>query len=267
MKKRTLVIVSLLGLLVSAGAAQAERIAGWDFSQYATAGRLTIDGTTFVNTLDANYSGLRPGLFGFGASAGQFGKMVMDGTLGSSAVSASTSATVIPTPRAVVLGNAPPYSGAIRGNASGFDVFGALTATGQANTEFLALLANAANTVVFSADLSPLGQTGLNWSVQFGGETLAGSSNVFVGLDVGCDGGLDVGPTPVAVDTTTGATTQAVTFPGLNISTQACVQFGLDSGAVIDNVSIEATPVPEAGSILMLTAGIGGLAVLRRIRS
>src|SRR6056297_2983786 len=268
MHKTLLVIASMVTMLASAGMAQADLIAGWDFSQYATAGRLTIDGTTNTNTLDANYSSLDPSL-GAGSASALFGSMRMDGTFGSSSINPAPGSDVLPTPRAVVLGNTAPFTGAIQGNGAGFDVFSVLQSEGQAYAQFLGLLANVGSTVVFSANPGALGGTfaGENWSVEFGGETLEGVANVSVALDAGCDGGLDSSATVVPLSTTTGATTQTVTFAGANTSALACVQFAMDSGAGIDNVAVNATPVPEPGTMLMLAAGIGGLVVLRRAKA
>jgi len=268
MHKTMLVIASMVTMLASAGMAQADLIAGWDFSQYATAGRLTIDGTTNINTLDANYSSLDP-TFGAGSESASFGSMRMDGTFGSSSINPGPGSDVLPTPRAVVKGNTMPFTGAIQGNGAGFDAFSVLRSEGQPFTQFLGLLANVGSTIVFSANPAAVdpANAGENWSVEFGGETLQGAANVAVSLDAGCDGGLDSGATVVPLDTTTGATMQTVTFAGANTSSLACVQFAMDSGAVIDNVAINATPVPEPGTVLMLAAGVGGLVVLRRAKA
>ena len=71
----------LIGLIASAflaAPAGASGIAGWDFSQYFGDGILSTDGTTFTNTLPANYSNLDPS-FNAGAGSAAFGTMFMNG--------------------------------------------------------------------------------------------------------------------------------------------------------------------------------------------
>ena len=85
MKMRTLLIAGTVALAATAAQAQ-ELVAGWDFSQYYTAGRLSTDGSTGVNTLDANYSSLDASNKA-GAESADYGTLLMNGSAGSSAVS------------------------------------------------------------------------------------------------------------------------------------------------------------------------------------
>jgi hypothetical protein len=78
--------------------AQASLVARWDFSQYAGDGFMSIDGgSSFTNTLSANYSDLDP-TFGAGFESAAFGTMYVDGSFGSTPVAAvSGSEQFLPT--------------------------------------------------------------------------------------------------------------------------------------------------------------------------
>lgn len=278
MKKRILTVASMIAMAVAPGAAQADLIAGWDFSQYFTAGRLTIDGTSYVNTLHANYSSLDPTFNAGGLVSSEAGRMVMDGSLGSSSVDPSPgSATVVPTPRKVgdygsAVKDIPVGDGAVRGNLNApspdlgsnpFNSFSILRAEGQANQELLALLANASESVVFQADVTVGAGAGEDWSVSFGGRALqGGAATVGVAFAPGCGGYGSV----TNVNLTEDDQTFSVVFPGANNGTSGCVRLDLSADAIIDNVAIEATPLPEPGAALGLAAGFGLLATLRRRR-
>ena len=62
MKTRSFVnsLAAIAAAALVSGSAQAAMIAGWDFSQYAGDGLLSVDGASFTTTLPANYSSLDP---------------------------------------------------------------------------------------------------------------------------------------------------------------------------------------------------------------
>ena len=101
--------------------------------------------------------------------------------------------------------------------------------------------------------------------LSFGGKTFSGTSSV--GVDFSVDG---ASYTPV---TTAALTTSDNRFSIPLTASQSrfgLVRLSLDPSLgqpIIDNVAIEATFVPEPGMGLLLVAGIGGLAVLNRIRA
>src|SRR5262245_26992020 len=179
----SLVTLALSLLVAGASFAQASLVAGWDFSQYAGDGFMSIDGGgSFTNTLSANYSDLDP-TFGAGFESAAFGTMFADGQFGSTAVSAG-SGTEEFVPSAAV-------GGSLASNLEApalldFDAFSVLSSEGQVSTESLAMLAPAAASVVFEADLSGAGQTGTNWSLSLGARTTSGTSSV--GVEFSSDG-------------------------------------------------------------------------------
>jgi len=70
----SLIPLALAALVAGPSAAQSSLVAGWDFSQYAGDGFMSIDGgSSFTNTLPANYSDLDP-TFGAGFDSSAFGR-------------------------------------------------------------------------------------------------------------------------------------------------------------------------------------------------
>src|SRR5262245_43391323 len=200
MKARLLASLTMLALSLgwaSASSAQASVIAGWDFSQYAGDGFMSIDGGgSFTNTLSANYSDLDP-TFGAGFESAAFGTMFADGQFGSTAVSAG-SGTEEFVPSAAV-------GGSLASNLDAptlldFDAFSVLSSEGQVSTESLAMLAPAAASVVFEADLTGAGRTGTNWSLTLGARTTSGSSSI--GVAFSSNGDSFTSLTPLSVSTT-----------------------------------------------------------------
>lgn len=77
-------VLLLTYLCLPAAAFAHTLVAGWDFSQYALDGALSIDGETLTDVLDANYSDYDP-TFGAGAESAAYGRMFLDGEFGSTA--------------------------------------------------------------------------------------------------------------------------------------------------------------------------------------
>ncbi len=263
MLKTTLIVMasSLLALT-----AQAENVAGWDFSQYRVDGHRTINGTTTINTLSANYSDFDP-TNNAGTESATYGTMYVDGSNGSSSVTTEIQ------PKAIDLRANLDRDTPVAGT-NGFNSFSILQGEGQANKERTGLIATAAADVVFEADMTTTGQAGTGWSVSFAGKTLrdpvcvaAGScdSDVTVSFAPAC-GAYGAG-TVVNMDDQEDKYTVALD-PGTH--TQGCVRLSMattDGHPVIDNVAVNVAAVPEPGVLLQLAAGGALLAGLVRRRN
>jgi hypothetical protein len=260
MKARLLAIAStILSIVVSAsvaGSSQAYMVAGWDFSQFFGDGLLSIDGTTFTNTLSANYADLDP-TFGAGAESALFGTLYFNGQFGSTAVSATGNFTE----------EFLPTAGSLSSNLDvpivSFDAFTVLQDEGQAFSNLLSMVARDSVSVVFKADLSSVPETGSNWSVSFAGKTFSGTSTV--GIDFSTDGSsyavvdsviLDASDAQFVVDLGTAASETA--FVRLNFNPVDTDQ------PIIDNVAVS---VPEPGAASQFFAVVMGLLVCVRIRA
>ena len=262
--KLIMLVAALTGSVLVAGSAGADLIAGWDFSQYRVDGALSINGSTYTDTLAANYSGLDP-TNNAGAGSAAFGSFHIDGTNGSTNVDeASASAVVVPTA-------AVPGSAAITANLTApatsfgknpFDSFSILAGEGQSNTQQLGITARGAADVVFRA-----GQPGVTrsaWNVSFGGRAVSGFSNVDVAFSTNCASYSNVGTVELSEEQ------EAYRLYFGTVATDVgCVRLSLDPGSggqpILDNVAVSAT-VPEPGSTSLLVAGVLGLVGLARRR-
>jgi hypothetical protein len=254
-------LLAIAALALVADPARAEMIAGWDFSQWFTAGVLSTDGASLQNTLPANYSNLDP-TFGAGAESADFGMMYMDGEFGST--------DVTPTP-GMGTEEMIPSSGSLVSNIDAgtpgsqpFDSFTVLQAEGQEFQNLLGMMANSAVSVVFQADLSSISGTASSWSVSFGGQTIGGTSQVTV--DFSTDGSSYSNAGSVMLTTADslfevdlGDVTSDMAFVRLNFAPT-----DLDSRPIIDNLAIVA---PEPSGALGLLSMLFGLRVLRPRRS
>ena len=275
MKRNLLAIAAMIGAITFGGNAQALMVAGWDFSQYLGDGILSIDGVEFTDTLDANYSHLVPaaatnsGIAGVGPQAAAFGTMYLNGQFGSTNVQAGSGAeTFLPT--AAVGGSLASNLTAPVNVADGlpleFDVFTTLVFEGQTFANSQAMIAPGAGSVVFGIDLTST-LPGTDWSVSFGARTFAGTESI--GIEFSTNG-VDfdfVG----SVDLTTIDTPFALGL-GSEVANQAFVKFVFDAPegpnqAIIDNVAVSATLIPEPGTALLLLTGLAGIAAHGRRRA
>lgn len=249
--------------------AQATNLAGWDFSQYAADGALSIDGSTYTSTLDANYSD-QDGTSNAGAESAAFGTLYMDGSFGSSSISAgSGSEEVVPVATDILLNldRDTPVTG-----TNGFNSFSILEGEGQPFAERMGLTARAAAQLVFEADLSGTASAGTGHSVSFAGKALVDadcydSCSSDVSVEFSTDGASYTSYGSVSL--TDEEQEFSVPF-ALESAQKAYVRLGFNptSGQpVIDNVAINAIAVPEPGAMLQLASSIVtliGLAALRR---
>jgi hypothetical protein len=251
-----------------AGSARAVMIAGWDFSQYAFDGAISIDGSNLTNRLDANYSNLDPS-FGAGnqtppVSSANFGTMYIDGSFGSSTTPLDFTDPFVPTTGSLVSNLNAGVPGSVP-----FDSHVVLDSEGQAFSEFFSMTTTQAFMVVFEARLTAVPDFGTDWVLSFGGRTFAG--NTSVGVEFSTDGtsyssvgsaNLTTVDTPFTLNLGAAGTDNAF----VRLSFAAPGGGGLNQ-ARIDNVAISATLVPEPGTAALLLAGLIGLARAGRRRS
>lgn len=258
---RTATLVAATFLLIAVpGAARAFVVAGWDFSQYAGDGFLSIDGENNVLTLSANASNFDP-TFNVGAESAAFGTLYMDGTFGSTDIGLGGlfDEFVLPTPGSLASNIDAPVLGP---GLNPFDSFIPLQIEGQQFTQSLAMIVRSTAAVVFSADLSSVSESGGAWAVSFGARTFSGTSTVAV--DFSTDGAsysevasLELTPsdTPFLVDL--GTADSETVFVRLRFAPEGAAQ------PIFDNVAIE---LPEPSGGLAIAGVLGTLGALRRVR-
>ena len=264
---RIAAFASLAATALLAAPAQALVVAGWDFSQYLGDSLLTLDGANGANTLSANYSNLDP-TFNTGAESANFGTMFIDGQYGSTNVDPFVNPQFVPT------AGSAGGAGSLVSNLTApvqapgdneFDNHSILALEGQLFTNYLGMTALAPATVVFQADLGVVPQFGEAWQLTFGGQTFSGTS--VLGIEYSLDGTsysslgtvlLDTNDKPFAVDLFAGGSdTMFVRLSFTNANGQP----------IIDNLALEATVVPEPGTLLLVGSGLVGLVGFGRRRA
>lgn len=244
--------------------ASATQIAGWDASQYISAGILSTDGATAAETLPANYSELDtvdepvtagpPGI--------EYGRLYYDGQFGSTDIEIDFTGT-------------EPFNtnpGSLASNLSWpsattpFDSSTPLQNDGQAAYNPLKFYASSALSVVFGVDSTLFGAPGIvDWSFSMAGITGTGTSNV--GVEFSIDGSSYAPVTTFQLTTLDTLFTTAL--PNL-LSPTGYVRLTFQGGSSlpqIDNIGISGTIVPEPGTALLILTGLAGLAASGRRRS
>jgi hypothetical protein len=244
------------------GSAQAAMIAGWDFSQYFGSGLLSVDGETFTNVLDANYSNL-DATFGAGPDSATFGKLYFDGSFGSTDVDPeSATSQVVPASLSLASNINAPVAG---GGPVPFDSNTVLLDQGQTFYNELQLQIQSTVSFVFAAYTTSIPGLGSNWSLSFGGQTDSGTSTV--GIEFSTDGITYV---PFGSQTLNSVDTQFAVVLGALPADAAYVRFNVNAtgvGTRIDNVALNGTivpPVPEPATVVLLGLGLASFAALRR---
>ncbi len=283
MKKKLLAIAGISSIAASA---QAVTVAGWDFSQWQSAGRLSTNGTTSTSSLPANYSAYDP-TFNAGADAASFGTLHFDGSFGSTPVAQGVP---MGTTAFAPTSGSPQGEGSLESNREGpvqtqvgtlphlagparvpFDQLTVLEAEGQTFQNSLAMTARSPVDVVFEADTSSLGagQNGVGWSLSFAGKTFEGSGNASVDIEFSTNGTTFSPIGSVLLTEVDQAFEVDLSNAAGTGSQSAFVRLGLDPSAgqpILDNVALNAIYVPEPGQWLQLLSGAGGLLALSRRR-
>lgn len=263
MSKRFLV-ASIAGAALLASPAHAALIAGWDFSQYAVDGFLSVDGATVTNTLVANNSALDP-TNGGGVESAAFGTMYANGQFGSTLVNDSLQLA--------------PTAGSLNSNlnnaAPDFDVDNSGEG-GQIVTNFISLTpVQNQLSLVFTADLTSVPEIGQGWSVAFGGQTFEGSTNVNVLFSLDGQTYTSAGTAPLNTNdlpfsfNLTSAQAEKL-FVRLDFSGtwDPNVSGDINGQPKIDNFGIYGTltAIPEPGTMALLLSGLAGLVAVGRRR-
>jgi hypothetical protein len=293
MKRKLLAIAAVVGAGLLAASGQAEVIAGWDFSQFRNPGALTGGAVP----LPANYSFADSN--GAGAEAALYASASVIG--GSWLPTAGEGQNCQRRPDGVgdTAGCAAPnVDGPVRSNRSepfslgmpSFDAHSILKAEGQPYTNLHAMMAPGGDVTVVFEVLAPFTNGGADgWQISFGGKMMSGNGDdggappVEEGGQVGCSPGctanvsarwssdgivynpavadvLDIDDDRIVLDLNAGP----------DASTTAFVELTIDGSPgripVIDNVAIEAIPLPEPSGAVQMLFGVGCLLGLRRLR-
>jgi len=218
----------------------------------------SVDGATPTKTLDANYSDLDP-TYGAGTESAAFGRMHLDGLLGSTNARLDGSDPFLPSSMASRSGSLASNLGAPGG--VDFDCFSVLHEEGQLFIVPITTTARAPVRVVFAADLRSLREQGRDWEISFGGRVSRGSTQV--AIEFSTDGEAF---TSFATVTLTEVDSPFRVKLGSTPSQAAYVRLGFEpeterrQQAFLDNVAIHAALVASgAGADPSLPSGLARL--------
>jgi hypothetical protein len=292
MKRTLLAIASVLGAGLLAASGQAEVIAGWDFSQFRNPGDLTGGNVPLESNyafIDENGAGSLANLVGNAsviaggwlptAGEGQNCERRPNGV-------GDTAGCAVPNVNGPVRSNrSDPFS---LGKAS-FDAHSTLDVEGQQYTNLHAMMAPSGDVVLLFEVLAPFVGGADSWQLSFGGKMMSGNGDdgggppVADGTQIGCSPGctaqvsarwssdgvvfnpavadvLDIDDDRIVLDLNAGP----------DASTMAFVELTIDGSPgripVIDNVAIEAIPLPEPTATMQVLCGVGFLLGLSRLR-
>jgi len=262
MNQKKYITLGVTALALSFASAQAqEMVAGWDFSQYAGTTVNSVDGATFTETLNANYSDRDPN--GVGLESAAFGTLHYDGSFGSTNVNPDGTSDEI-----------WPQTGNLSSNTNVgtklFDPANSGVSQGEGAQQFnnsLKLLSTDALSIVFTADTTSIATSFTDWSISFAGLDLTAGDASPANIDVSFStDGVNYGA--ATTFNLTGVDSAFSTGTFADATQTAFFKFdfgGTDLG--IDNVGITGTVVPEPSSFAALAGALAlGFAAVRRRR-
>jgi hypothetical protein len=268
MKTKLLAIASVTAAALLAASAQAVVIAGWDFSQHRGPGSSSGGGSP----LGATNADLDPTF-----KAGHESAFIGQATYNASAILPTAGLSLncekdndgdgfedgcsVPNVNGPVNSNvSAPFS---YGSPS-FDAFSILKSEGQTYTHRLGMTTDDTQSMVFNVAAGYTGGAN-NWVVSLGARMLTGTTSPLSVSISGTGGSGSCTPVGGSGTITTTDERKVFTCPAAT-HTSAAVTVNLSgspgSQPVIDNVAIEATPIPEPAAIAQLLAGTGCLAGL-----
>jgi hypothetical protein len=263
MKIKHFAIATVTGGLLLAGSAQAAVIAGWDFSQFKAPGV----STGGLSPLGATNASLDPN--GAGSESALIGTATFDNAtlLPTSGIGFNCQKTTGTDGCAV-----PNVDGPVRSNRSepfdlglpAFDAFTILMNEGQPYAHRYGVTATGPVDVVFKAVAGYTGGAN-NWKVSFGGTMLTGTTST---VDVAFSGDGSSFTSYGSVNLTVDDERYEVALDTAAYGA-GYVRLSLDGSSgqpVIDNVAVEATPVPEPAAVAQLLSGVACLLGLARLR-
>ncbi len=266
MNQKKYITLGVAAFALSIASAQAqEMVAGWDFSQYAGTSVNSLDGATFTETLNANYSDRDLGgiASGLGLEAGAFGTLHYDGAFGSTNVDPDGNTDEI-----------WPSSGNLSSNTNVglklFDHSNSAVSVQEGAQQFndrLKVLSQTAVSLVFAADTTSIATSFTDWSVSFAGLDLTPGDSSPTNIDVSFStDGVNYGAAQTFNLTSVDSAFSTSAFA--DVTQNAYFKFDFGGAALaIDNVGItatEAVPEPSAFAALAGALALGFVAIRRR---
>jgi hypothetical protein len=267
MKNKTLLLVSAAAL-TALSSANADLVAGWDFSQFAGPGFNSTDGSTFAGegNAQANYSDFNspsPDI-----AAASFGSIYYNGSFGSTDAVDGFTYQAVPVSGNLGSGSNQTADGNPFNDSSSYAF---LTNSGQGFTNNLSLGIDGNISVVFEANVIGQAAGASDWTLNFAAKDSLNTSSVSweISTDgssytsLGLTNNLTTTDSAFSVTSALADNSDQVFFRG----TFADIEVG-DSRALFDNVGISGAVVPEPSTYAAIFGVFAlGFAVYRRRRA